>query len=374
MSRIYLSPPDISNQDRFAVQSAFDSGWVAPVGPDLDAFEAEVANRVDRSYACAVNSGTSALHLALLALGIQPGDRVICPSLTFAGCAFPITYCGAEPIFVDSESDTWNMDCKLLKSAIETSLSEGNKPKAVIVVQIYGQCAKMDPLLTLCNEHQIPVIEDAAESMGASYKGKPAGSFGDLSFLSFNGNKIITTSGGGMLLGNDLALIEKARYLSQQAREPVLHYEHKTIGYNYRLSNILAALGRSQLTDLDRRILIRKKHFEAYMQSIGKLPGILFMPISSEGSPNYWLSCIILDRTQSKVSRDELISICHDASIEIRPIWKPLHMQKVFQEKQMFGGSVSESLFYNGLCLPSGSNLLDEDREKVISILSSALK
>ena len=374
MSRIYLSPPDISNQDRFAVQSAFESGWVAPVGPDLDAFEAEVANRVDRSYACAVNSGTSALHLALLALGIQPGDRVICPSLTFAGCAFPITYCGAEPIFVDSESDTWNMDCKLLKSAIETSLSEGNKPKAVIVVQIYGQCAKMDPLLTLCNEHQIPVIEDAAESMGASYKGKPAGSFGDLSFLSFNGNKIITTSGGGMLLGNDLALIEKARYLSQQAREPVLHYEHKTIGYNYRLSNILAALGRSQLTDLDRRILIRKKHFEAYMQSIGKLPGILFMPISSEGSPNYWLSCIILDRTQSKVSRDELISICHDASIEIRPIWKPLHMQKVFQEKQMFGGAVSESLFYNGLCLPSGSNLLDEDREKVISILSSALK
>ena len=374
MSRIYLSPPDISNQDRFAVQSAFDSGWVAPVGPDLDAFEAEVANRVDRSYACAVNSGTSALHLALLALGIQPGDRVICPSLTFAGCAFPITYCGAEPIFVDSESDTWNMDCKLLKSAIETSLSEGNKPKAVIVVQIYGQCAKMDPLLTLCNEHQIPVIEDAAESLGASYKGKPAGSFGDLSFLSFNGNKIITTSGGGMLLGNDLALIEKARYLSQQAREPVLHYEHKTIGYNYRLSNILAALGRSQLTDLDRRILIRKKHFEAYMQSIGKLPGILFMPISSEGSPNYWLSCIILDRTQSKVSRDELISICHDASIEIRPIWKPLHMQKVFQEKQMFGGAVSESLFYNGLCLPSGSNLLDEDREKVISILSSALK
>jgi len=374
MSRIYLSPPDISNQDRFAVQSAFDSGWVAPVGPDLDAFEAEVANRVDRSYACAVNSGTSALHLALLALGIQPGDRVICPSLTFAGCAFPITYCGAEPIFVDSESDTWNMDCKLLKSAIETSLAEGRKPKAVIVVQIYGQCAKMDPLLTLCNEHQIPVIEDAAESMGASYKGKPAGSFGDLSFLSFNGNKIITTSGGGMLLGNDLALIEKARYLSQQAREPVLHYEHKAIGYNYRLSNILAALGRSQLTDLDRRILIRKKHFEAYMQSIGKLPGILFMPISSEGSPNYWLSCIILDKTQSKVSRDELISICHDASIEIRPIWKPLHMQKVFQEKQMFGGAVSESLFYNGLCLPSGSNLSDEDREKVISILSLALK
>ena len=374
MSRIYLSPPDISKQDRSAVESAFDSGWVAPVGPDLDAFEAEVASRVDRSYACAVNSGTSALHLALLSLGIQPGDRVICPSLTFAGCAFPITYCGAEPIFVDSESDTWNMDPNLLKSAIETSLVEGNKPKAVIIVQIYGQCAKMDSLLALCNEHQIPVIEDAAESIGASYKGKPAGSFGDLSFLSFNGNKIITTSGGGMLLGNDQALIEKARYLSQQAREPVLHYEHKAIGYNYRLSNLLAALGRSQLTDLDRRIAIRKKHFEAYTQAIGELPGISFMPISSEGSSNYWLSCMIIDRTQSKVSRDELISICHDASIEVRPTWKPLHMQKVFQEKQMFGGAVSESLFHDGLCLPSGSNLSDKDREKVISTLSSALK
>ena len=374
MSRIYLSPPDISQQDRSAVELAFDSGWVAPVGPDLDAFEAEVASRVDRSYACAVNSGTSALHLALLAFGIQPGDRVICPSLTFAGCAFPITYCGAEPIFVDSESDTWNMDPNLLKSAIETSLAKGNKPKAVIVVQIYGQCAKMDPILAICNEHQIPVIEDAAESMGASYKGKPAGSFGDLSFLSFNGNKIITTSGGGMLLGNDQALIEKARYLSQQAREPVLHYEHKAIGYNYRLSNLLAALGRSQLADLDRRIAIRKKHFEAYTQSIGELPGISFMPISSEGSPNYWLSCMIIDRTQSKVSRDELISICNDASIEVRPTWKPLHMQKVFQEKQIFGGAVSESLFHDGLCLPSGSNLSNEDREKVISTLSSALK
>ena len=374
MSRIYLSPPDISKQDRSAVESAFDSGWVAPVGPDLDAFESEVGSRVDRSYACAVNSGTSALHLALLALDIQPGDRVICPSLTFAGCAFPITYCGAEPIFVDSESDTWNMDPNLLKSAIETSINEGNKPKAVIVVQIYGQCAKMDPILSLCNELQIPVIEDAAESMGASYKGKPAGSFGDLSFLSFNGNKIITTSGGGMLLGNDKALIDKARYLSQQAREPFLHYEHKAIGYNYRLSNLLAALGRSQLTDLDRRIVIRKKHFEAYTQSIGELPGISFMPISSEGSPNYWLSCMIIDRMQSKVSRDDLISICHDASIEVRPTWKPLHMQKVFQEKHIFGGVVSESLFHDGLCLPSGSNLSNEDREKVISTLSSALK
>lgn len=373
MSRIYLSPPDISKKDRSAIESAFDSGWVAPVGPDLDAFEAEVAERLNRRYACAVNSGTSALHLALLALNIQPGDRVICPSLTFAGCAFPITYCGAEPIFVDSETDTWNMDPDLLKTAIETSIAEDNKPKAVIVVQIYGQCAKMDPITAICNAHQIPLIEDAAESLGASYQGSPAGSFGDLSFLSFNGNKIITTSGGGMLLGNDSALVEKARYFSQQAREPVLHYEHKAIGYNYRLSNLLAALGRSQLTDLDRKIAIRKKHFEAYTQSIGQLPGISFMPISNEGCPNYWLSCLLMDASKTKVSRDELISICNQASIEVRPTWKPLHLQTVFQEKQMIGGAVSESLFYNGLCLPSGSSLSDKERKKVISTLTSAL-
>ena len=374
MSRIYLSPPDISKKDRSAVESAFDSGWVAPIGPDLDAFEAEVAERLNRGYACAVNSGTSALHLALLALNIQPGDRVICPSLTFAGCAFPINYCGAEPIFVDSETDTWNMDPNLLESAIENLLSQGNKPKAVIVVQIYGQCAKMDQILAICNAHQIPLIEDAAESLGATYQGKPAGSFGDLCFLSFNGNKIITTSGGGMLLGNDQALVARARYFSQQAREPVLHYEHKAIGYNYRLSNLLAALGRSQFTDLDHKIAIRKKHFEVYAQSIGHLPGVSFMPISSEGTPNYWLSCMIMDASKTKVTRDELISICDQASIEVRPTWKPLHLQQVFQDKQIFGGSVSEALFHNGLCLPSGSSLSDKEREKVISTLTSALK
>jgi dTDP-4-amino-4,6-dideoxygalactose transaminase len=373
MSRIYLSPPDISKQDRSAIDSAFDSGWVAPVGPDLDAFEAEVAKRVNRSYACAVNSGTSALHLALLALDIKPGDKVICPSLTFAGCAFPISYCGAEPVFVDSETETWNMDPGLLQKALETLADEGSKPKAVIVVQIYGQCAKMDEIIALCKTHQIPLIEDAAESLGASYKGKPAGSFGDLSFLSFNGNKIITTSGGGMLLGNDQALVEKARYFSQQAREPVLHYEHKAIGYNYRLSNLLAALGRSQITDLDRRIAVRKEHFQTYAESLGKLPGISFMPISDDGSPNYWLSCLIVDDSQTKVTRDTLIDICDQASIEVRPTWKPLHLQTVFQAKQKFGGAISEDLFNHGLCLPSGSSLTHQERDKVISILTSAL-
>lgn len=373
MSRIYLSPPDISGQDRSAIDSAFNSGWVAPVGPDLDAFEAEVAKRLNRAYACAVNSGTSALHLGLLALDIKLGDKVICPSLTFAGCAFPISYCGAEPVFVDSEKETWNMDPELLKEALETLADEGNKPKAVIVVQIYGQCAKMDEIVSLCKAHQIPLIEDAAESLGASYKGKPAGSFGDLSFLSFNGNKIITTSGGGMLLGNDQALVDKARYFSQQAREPVLHYEHKAIGYNYRLSNLLAALGRSQFTDLDRRIAIRKKHFQAYTESLNKLPGISFMPISDEGSPNYWLSCLIMDDSQTKVTRDALINICDQASIEVRPTWKPLHLQTVFQANQKFGGAISEGLFNRGLCLPSGSSLTDQERDKVISILTSAL-
>lgn len=374
MSRIHLSPPEISTKDRSAIESAFDSGWVAPVGPALEAFEEEMAKRLDRGYACAVNSGTSALHLALLALDIKPGDKVICPSLTFAGCAFPISYCGAEPVFIDSETDTWNMDPVLLKEALETLLAEGEKPKAVIVVQIYGQCAKMDEIIALCRAHQIPLIEDAAESLGASYKGKPAGSFGDLSFLSFNGNKIITTSGGGMLLGNDQALLEKARYFSQQAREPVLHYEHKAIGYNYRLSNLLAALGRSQLEDLDRRVAIRKAHFQVYLESLGDLPGISFMPISGEGSPNYWLTCLMMDFAKTKVNREELIKICDQASIEVRPTWKPLHLQKVFQGKQSFGGSVSEDLFNSGLCLPSGSSLTDQEREKIISILTTALK
>ncbi len=372
MSRIYLSPPEIRASDRTAMESAFDSGWIAPVGPDLDAFEAAVAQRVGRTHACAVHSGTAALHLALLSLGVGAGDTIICPSLTFAGCAFPIRYCGAEPIFIDSEWDTWNMDPRLLEAAIKDLLAKGQLPKAVIVVQIYGQCAKMDSIIAICQKYGIPLIEDAAESLGATYGGKAAGAFGDLSFLSFNGNKIITTSGGGMLLGDDPDLINQARFLAHQAREPVVHYEHKAVGYNYRLSNLLAALGHSQLEDLDRRIAVRKTHYEAYRDALSALPGYTFMPIYTEGSPNYWLTCLRIDPEQAHIDRNAVLDLCKRESIEVRPTWKPLHLQAVFKSYRYFGGTVAEELFNQGLCLPSGSNLSASERDRVISLILKA--
>lgn len=372
MSRIYLSPPEIRASDRTAMESALDSGWIAPVGPDLDAFEAEVAQRIGRTHACAVHSGTAALHLALLSLGVQAGDAIICPSLTFAGCAFPIRYCGAEPIFIDSEWATWNMDPELLEVAILDLRAEGRLPKAVIVVHIYGQCAQMDVITAICQKYGIPLIEDAAESLGASFQGKAAGAFGDLSFLSFNGNKIITTSGGGMLLGDNQTQIDRARFLAHQAREPVVHYEHTSVGYNYRLSNLLAALGRSQLEDLDRRISIRKAHYKAYSDALSALPGFSFMPIYSEGSPNYWLTCLKIDPLQARTDRNTVLALCESKLIEVRPTWKPLHLQPVFQSARYYGGRVAEDLFDQGLCLPSGSNLSESQRDRVIELLLEA--
>ena len=373
MARIYLSPPDVSAKDRLAVEGALNSGWVAPIGPDLDAFENSVAQRLGRKYALAVNSGTAALHLALLALDLQPNDRVICPSLTFAGCAFPIRYCGAEPVFVDSELDTWNLDPVLLEAAIEELIKEKKPLRAVIVVQIYGQCAQMDRIKAICQRYELTLIEDAAESLGASYKDQPAGSFGEVSFLSFNGNKVITSSGGGMLLSDNKNLIEKARCLANQAREPVLHYEHASVGYNYRLSNLLAALGRSQFEDLDRKIAQRKEHFLAYRDSLGSIEGVDFMPISEAGEANYWLTICMIDSNKTKSTRDQIIALCAAELIEVRPTWKPLHLQPVFSANKVMGGGVSEALFKNGLCLPSGSSLSVESRDRIINLLKSAL-
>lgn len=373
MSYIYLSPPDISKEDRSAIKEALDSGWVAPVGPQLDAFETAMAKHLDRKHALAVNSGTSALHLALLALGVSQGDLIVCPTLTFAGCAFPIRYCGAEPVFIDSESQTWNMDPELLEEALATLKREGRTPKAVIVVQIYGQCAQMKAILELCQRYQIPVIEDAAESLGASYQGKAAGSFGDLSFLSFNGNKIITSSGGGMLLTNDSQFASKARYLAHQAREPVLHYEHNSVGYNYRLSNLLASLGHSQLNSLEEKIKRRKEHYCVYKEAFERTSEVKFMPIDANGEPNYWLSIFTIQGADAREKRAHLIQACAKASIEVRPTWKPLHLQGVFKSCRYFGGSFAETLFDSGLCLPSGSSLLSEERERVIQVIQSAL-
>ena len=366
MPRIYLSPPDISTRDHATVDAVLTSNWVAPVGPDLEAFESAVAELAQRQYAVALNSGTAALHLALQLLNVQPGDSVICPTLTFAASANPICYCGADPIFVDSEPRTWNMDPVLLELELGERAASGELPKAVIVVHLYGQCADMDPILAVCERYGIPVVEDAAEALGASYKGRPAGGMGAFSFFSFNGNKIITTSGGGMLLADNGSWIDRARFLATQAREPVAHYEHRELGYNYRLSNVLAGLGLSQLDDLSRRIAAKRAHFEAYRAALGELPGVRFMPIEDPDAANYWLTCMTIDPVDGGSSRDAVIAALEAADVEARPLWKPLHMQPVFQDCASIGGECAEGLFATGLCLPSGSALSEADRSKVI--------
>jgi pyridoxal phosphate-dependent aminotransferase EpsN len=370
MPRIYLSPPDISSHDHASVDAVLTSNWVAPVGPALDAFEAAVARRAKRSHAVALNSGTAALHLALHILGVGAGDAVICPTLTFAASANPICYLGADPVFVDSEPRTWNMDPDLLEAA----LKERSDIKAVIVVHLYGQCAEMQRILEICESYNVPLIEDAAEALGASYQGQPAGSMGAFSFFSFNGNKIITTSGGGMLLANDAAAIERAGYLATQAREPVAHYEHQAIGYNYRMSNVLAGLGFSQLSDLDRRIAARRAHFEAYQAALSDLPGVLLMPIAEPDAANYWLTCLTIDPAASGSSRDVVLAAMEAADIEARPLWKPLHLQPIFKERQCFGGELAAKLFNNGLCLPSGSGMTADERQCVIDTFKAAVK
>jgi len=344
---------------------------VAPVGPHLEAFEAALAKRADRKHAVALNSGTAALHLALQMLNVQPGDTVICPTLTFAASANPICYCGADPIFVDSEPSTWNMDPILLELELGERAASGELPKAVIVVHLYGQCADMDPILAVCERYNIPVVEDAAEALGATYKGRAAGSMGAFSFFSFNGNKIITTSGGGMLLADKASWIERALFLSTQAKEPVAHYEHREVGYNYRMSNVLAGLGLSQLDDLERRIAVKRAHFEAYRDALGELPGVAFMPIVDPDAANYWLTCLTVEPVAGGSSRDQIIEALADADVEARPLWKPLHMQPVFQDCASIGGDCAEGLFANGLCLPSGSAMGAEDRSKVIEIVRS---
>ena len=370
MPRIYLSAPDISPQDHASVDAVLTSNWVAPIGPALDAFEAAVAARAGRSHAVALNSGTAALHLALQILGIGAGDAVVCPTLTFAASANPICYLGAEPVFVDSESRTWNIDPEKLEAALQSR----RDIKAVIVVHLYGQCAEMTRILELCEAYGVPLIEDAAEALGASYHGRPAGSMGAFSFFSFNGNKIITTSGGGMLLGDEAVQIERARYLATQAREPVTHYEHKAIGYNYRMSNLLAGLGNSQLADLDRRVATRRAHFEAYKSALSDLPGVRFMPIADPDGANYWLTCFTLNPAEHPITRDVLLVALENVDIEARPLWKPLHLQPVFKNKACFGGELAADLFERGICLPSGSGMSGDERQRVIDAIRAVFR
>jgi len=368
-ARVYLSPPHMGPDERGLLLEAFDSNWIAPLGPHVDAFEKELAARVKLPHAAALSSGTAALHLALQLLEVGRGDEVLVSSLTFAASANPVVYQGATPVFLDSERETWNLDPALLEQELRDATRRGKKPKAVIVVDLYGQCAQLDVIERVCAEYGVPLIEDAAEALGATWKGQPAGSFGAMAAFSFNGNKIITTSGGGMLVSRDARFVEKARFLATQARDPAPHYQHSHIGQNYRLSNLLAAVGRGQLRVLDERIAARRAHRRFYEQTLGELPGIGFMPLSKHGEWNGWLTVITVDPKAFGASREELRLALEQQNIESRPVWKPMHLQPVFKDCRMIGGQVGEQAFELGLCLPSGSSLSTSDRDQVVDVI-----
>jgi dTDP-4-amino-4,6-dideoxygalactose transaminase len=369
--RIYLSPPHLGTDELRLVQEAFATNWIAPLGPQVDAFERELADYVGVPYAAALSSGTAALHLALRILDLKPGDEVICSTLTFSASANPILYEGGRPVFVDCDRASWNMDPDLLRQTLKDFTARGRTPRAAIVVDLYGQSADYDPIQDACAEYNVPVIEDAAEALGATYRGRKAGVFGKCAVFSFNGNKIITTSGGGMLVSHDQSLIERARFLATQARDPAPHYQHSQVGYNYRLSNVLAAIGRGQLRALPERIAARKRNRQFYESRLNQLPGIQFMPQASYGQPNYWLTCITIDSAKFGADREEVRIALEKQNIEARPIWKPLHLQPIFADFRAVGGHVAEEIFQNGLCLPSGSSLSVDDLERVTAIVTS---
>jgi dTDP-4-amino-4,6-dideoxygalactose transaminase len=368
LKRIYLSPPHLGTDEFELVTEAFASNWIAPLGPHVDAFEKELASLVGVPYAAALSSGTAAIHLALRLVGVGPGDTVICPTLTFCATANPIIYQGAAPIFIDADPATWNMDPDIVSDVLRDLARRDRLPKAVLAVDLYGQCADYARLLDICSAYGVPLIEDAAEALGASYQGKMAGSFGKCGVFSFNGNKIITTSGGGMLVSHDSRLIEQARFLATQARDPALHYEHSVVGFNYRLSNILAAVGRGQLRVLSDRVAARRRIFAHYQSAMQGLPGIAFMPQADYGQSNAWLTCITVDPDAFGASRHDLLHAMEAENIEARPLWKPLHLQPAFAGCAYRGDAVAEGLFERGLCLPSGSAMTQENIERVIGV------
>lgn len=364
--KILLSTPHMGKQELEFVKEAFLTNWIAPVGPHLNAFEQEFCQIVGSKYAAAVSSGTAALHLALRLVGVEAGDEVFCSTLTFIASASPIIYLGAKPVFIDSDRLSWNMNPDLLRKILAERAKINKLPKAIVVVHLYGQTADLDPIVELCHEYNIPLIEDAAEALGATYKGKSPGTFGKVGIFSFNGNKMITTSGGGMLVSDDSKLIEKARFLATQARDSAAHYQHSEIGYNYRLSNILAGIGRGQLRVLQERVTARRSNFQIYQQSLAHLPGIEFMPEADYGTHSRWLTCLTVNPNLAKIDRETIRLHLASQNIESRPVWKPLHLQPVFAESEVIGGAVAENLFSRGLCLPSGSNLSVTDLKRVI--------
>ena len=349
---------------------AYQSNWIAPLGPHLDAFEQEFAKKLKVTHAIALSSGTAALHLALLAVGVKPADEVITSSLTFVATANAIRYCGAKPVFVDSERSSWNMDPNLLEDELRHAAEQGQLPAAVIVVDVFGQCAEYRLIAKLCKEYKVPLIEDAAESLGAEYQGQPAGTLADIGCFSFNGNKIITTSGGGMLVTQNRQWADKVRHLATQARLPAPHYEHEEIGFNYRLSNLLAAIGRGQLRALDDRVRKRRANFQYYQDHLEAFPGVEFMPESSGSHSTRWLTCLLIDPVLFGCDSESVRVALEAENIEARPVWKPMHLQPVNTDCRVRGGSVSEELFQRGLCLPSGSNLSKNDLQRVVEIVS----
>ena len=372
--RIFLSPPHMGDLEQKYIGEAFASNWIAPLGPHVEAFQREFAATVGVSHALATISGTAALHLALQLVGVGNGDDVFVSTLTFAASVNPVRYLGAAPVLVDSERDSWNMDPHLLAQELQERAKIGKLPKAVVVVHLYGQSADMDPILESCRKYEVPLIEDAAEALGATYKGRPVGTLGRAGVFSFNGNKIITTSGGGMLVSEDRRLVTHAFKLATQARDPAPYYEHSQVGYNYRMSNVLAGIGRGQLRVLSERVAARRRNFEFYAAALADVPGIEFMPEAPWGTHTRWLTTVVITPAEFGSDRDELRQRLDAANIEARPVWKPMHLQPVYRGCTALGGSVAEDLFQRGLCFPSGSNMTADDLERVVSVVREAAR
>ncbi len=376
--RIFLSVPHMCGLEEGYVREAFATNWLSTIGPNLEAFESEFSAHLGSELALscvALASGTAALHLALKLVGVGPGDEVVCSDLTFAATINPVAYLGATPVFIDSDHESWNMDPVLLASFLDERAARGKLPRAVVIVHLYGQSADLDPILAACTKHGVALIEDAAEAVGTLYKGRRVGTFGDVSIFSFNGNKLITTTGGGMLVSRRKDWVDKARYWSTQAREPGLAYHHVDIGYNYRLSNVLAGIGRGQLTAIDERVRQRRAVAFRYRDAFAGVPGIALMPQAAFGLHTNWLSCFQVDGTRFGASRDQLIAALTEENIESRPVWKPMHMQPVFASAEHIRAgerAVAEELFANGICLPSSSSLTDADQTRVIDVVRAA--
>ena len=368
-ARIYLSPPHIGSEELRLVHEAFASNWIAPLGPHVDAFEREFATATGTPHAAALSSCTAALHLALQRLGVGRGDEVVCSTLTFVASANPIVYQGASPVFVDSDDTSWNMDPALLAAELDRAARRGRRPRAVVLVHLYGQSADLDPILEACDRHGVPLVEDAAEALGAGYRGRSPGTLGRFGAFSFNGNKIITTSGGGMLVSADGNEVERVRFLATQARDPAPYYQHSTAGFNYRMSNVLAAIGRGQLRVLPARVAARRRNFALYAEALGPVPGLRLMPEAPYGRASRWLSVVEIDPSEFGATAEDVRRHLEAGNIEARRVWKPMHLQPLFAHARRVGGAVAERLFRSGLCLPSGSSLTDAEHARVVETL-----